>query len=306
MRPARSAISASLRQRWTPPGWRRPISAPVPCPQFGREFRPFGGRGAGPALVPRCPEPLRLHPDQPEIAPAGAEGDIALVEQHRPQPLADQPPGDGGAHQPAAHHDRVRAVVPHRGIGRYRRGAVNRRILVDAPAPPRQPPASARETPHEPARPRHALPQQRPRRGAGRSARGLCRSAAEKRRHPRTCPPGDARRQYPQRAVLHPLPHRHGPWRGLPAVGCRWSRIPRPAGRIHRRAVRPFREAHHRRGEGRAGPRHQPGLGRRGGAGPGPADRRALPLDRDGPLHQQRHRGQPAGPGRRTWLHRSR
>ena len=78
--------------------------------QLGGERRPFVGGKPGPALVMRRAEALRLHPDQPEIAARGAEGDITLVDQRGVEAGARQSIGDRRADQPAADHDRVKPL----------------------------------------------------------------------------------------------------------------------------------------------------------------------------------------------------
>ena len=70
--------------------------------QFGGELGPAFGRPHGPAGVGRHAEALALHPDQREVCPRGALGDVALVEDDDASGRAGQAPGDGGAEQAAA------------------------------------------------------------------------------------------------------------------------------------------------------------------------------------------------------------
>ena len=69
-------------------------------------------------------------------------------------------------------------------------------------------------------------------------------------------------------------------------------RLPR---RVHRRALRPLRAGHPRRGAGRPRPRAQLRRRQRPRAAAGRADLRAVPERRPGAVHQLRHRGQPDG-----------
>jgi hypothetical protein len=71
--------------------------------QFGGEPAPGFGRPHGPAGVGRHAEPLALHPDEREVCPRGALGDIALVENDDLLSEPAKAPGDSGAEQAAAH-----------------------------------------------------------------------------------------------------------------------------------------------------------------------------------------------------------
>lgn len=87
---------------------------------------------ARPALVPRRAEALGLHPDQADVAARCAEGNVALIQQHRVEALLAQPVRDGRAHQPAADDDGVaghaarrlgRATMPGSAARRFTQAA---------------------------------------------------------------------------------------------------------------------------------------------------------------------------------------
>ena len=75
--------------------------------QFGGEPAPGFGRPHCPAGVGRHAEALALHPDQREVCPRGALGDVALVEDDNRLAEPAKPPGDSGAEQAAAHDSDV-------------------------------------------------------------------------------------------------------------------------------------------------------------------------------------------------------
>src|SRR4051794_2462590 len=78
--------------------------------EFGGEARPLLGGQAAPALVMRRAQALALHPNEPEIAARGTEGDVALIDDRAIQPGPGNAVGNGRANQPAADHDRVKPL----------------------------------------------------------------------------------------------------------------------------------------------------------------------------------------------------
>ena len=81
--------------------------------QIIRQFSPAFCRLARPALIPGRAEALGLHPDQAEIAAAGAKGSVTFIQKRDGKTLALQAPGDGRAHKPAPNHHCVEASCCH-------------------------------------------------------------------------------------------------------------------------------------------------------------------------------------------------
>ena len=60
-----------------------------------------------------APSPFDCTQTRPKLPRLARIGDVALVQQHGREPLPPQPPGDGGADQATAHHDRIEGIGLH-------------------------------------------------------------------------------------------------------------------------------------------------------------------------------------------------